>query len=174
MCVQALAIVNNDTLIRPCQGNLADWKMIRKSETERKKANQQQCHRKKVCVFWVCGGLKGEVNCVLLCVFLYGHTAINTVSLWKLPGDQWASRIMFYLLIKRRKGRRNKLLNGVWADKVCSWIPIAPQSFQSLTTDLEMPISHLLIGDSRSRPLPHFRNWPSLGKPRDAVYYCWS
>lgn len=29
-------------------------------------------------------------------------------------------------------------------------------SFQSLTTDLEMLISHLLIADSRSRPFPHF------------------
>lgn len=46
-----------------------------------------------------------------------------------------------------------------------------PVSFQSLTTDLEMLISHLLIADSRSWPVLHFwwmrfKNRHSFGKQK--------
>lgn len=46
-----------------------------------------------------------------------------------------------------------------------------PVSFQSLTTDLEMLIGHLLIADSRSTPFRHswwmhFKNRHSFGKPK--------
>lgn len=62
--------------------------------------------------------------------------------------------MMLYLLIKRRKDKEKEGERG--CSMVCEQIKSLaefqsfPISFQSLTTDLEMLISHLLIADSGS------------------------
>lgn len=82
---------------------------------------------------------------------------------------------MFYLIIKRRKGKRKREKKN--CSMVCEQIKSVaefqsfPMSFQSLTTDLEMLISHLLIAGSRSQLFfhfwwMHFKNRHSFGKQK--------
>ncbi len=113
---------------------------------------RQQCERKsKLCRS-------------LVCVF-HGHTAINTVYLCKTPRRSMSHQNN--VLLANQKEERQEKERERDCSMVCEQIKSLaefqsfPVSFQSLTTDLEMLISHLLIADSRSRPVLHFW-WLSL------------
>lgn len=109
-------------------------------------------------------------------MFFHRHTAINTVYLCKTSRRSMSHQNNVLLANQKEesqeKRERKRPLNPERADKVSiAEFQSFPVSFQSLTTDLEMLMSHLLIADSRSRPVLHFwwmrcKNRHSFGKQK--------